>query len=432
MKILWLSHIVPYPPKGGVLQRSYYLLKELARRHEVHLLSFVQQAPLRRMYGDVQQGLDECRKELGALCSVVRFVPIASERSRWGKQALLLQSLLSRDPYSINWLKSRAMPAEIETLSAGVEYDAVHFDTISLAIYRDLFPKAKCVLNHHNIESHMMLRRAANEHNWLAKWYLYYEGARLRRYESRVCGRFDVHTTCSELDSERLHEVAAGLRTAVIPNGVDVDYFKPGPGPRRPQTLVFAGRYSAYPNRRAVLFLVDEVWPVLKRELPDVQLDLVGADPPPAAVALGRRDPTFRVHGFVDDVRPFLNSATAYICPIKDGGGTKLKVLDALAMGIPLVADPIACEGIGVVADETVLYASSAAEYVSQVKRLLGDTTLRQSMSVAARELAEQSYSYAGIGLQLHKLYEGLLDGHRIGIRPVEGRYKPTDAQVNR
>lgn len=415
MKILWLSHIVPYPPKGGVLQRSYYLLRELARRNDVHLLSFVQSEPLIRMYGDVERGLAECRERLGELCPVVRFVPIPSEQGRWGKNRLLLRSLLARDPYSINWLKSTAMRAEIEALTAMVDYDAVHFDTISLAVYRDLFVRAACVLNHHNIESHMMLRRASNESNWLTKGYVWYEGIRLKHYERMMCGRFDVQTTCSDLDSERLRTIDGALETTVIPNGVDVDCFKPGLGPRHVNTLVFAGRYSAYTNRRALLFLADEIWPMLQRECPNVRIDIVGADPPTSVVELGRRDTRFRVHGFVDDVRTYLDAAAIYICPIRDGGGTKLKVLDALAMGIPLIADPIACEGIGVVEGETVLYASSPTEYVTQVKRLLADGALRQRMSGAARRLVEQRYSYAGIGLQLHQLYEKLIDRPRNG-----------------
>lgn len=414
MKILWLSHIVPYPPKGGVLQRSYHLLRELAQRNEVHLLSFIQREPLVRMYGDIERGLTECRERLGSLCPVVRFIPIPSEQSRWGKKRLLLKSVFTRDPYSINWLKSTAMRSEIETLTKSIQYDAIHFDTISLAVHRDLFPQTACVLNHHNIESHMMLRRASNERNWLTRAYLNHEGRRLQEYERVMCRRFDMHTTCSDLDSERLVAVDDAIATTVIPNGVDIDYFKPGSVVRQPNTLVFAGRYSAYTNRRALLFLANEIWPLLREQCPDVQIDIVGADPPATVVDLARRDPRFRVHGFVDDVRTYLDAATVYICPIKDGGGTKLKVLDALAMGVPLVADPIACEGIDVVAGETVLYASSPTEYVERIRQLLLDDELRRRMSHAARRLAEQRYSYSSIGLQLHEMYASLADkSHR-------------------
>lgn len=410
MKILWFSHIVPYPPKGGVLQRSHHLLRELAGRNEVHLVSFVQQTPLRLMYGDVEIGLNDCHKELLKICPVVKFLPIPCERSRWGKKLLLLRSLFTVHPYTINWLKSRAMRAEVTALMDGGDYDAVHFDTISLAIYRDLFPQAKCVLNHHNIESHMMFRRASNERDWLAKAYLAYEAWRLQRYERSVCKRFDMHLTCSSLDSDRLSQTAPSLRTAIVPNGVDVDYFKPSGAPRQPNRLVFAGRLSAYPNRRAVLFLAQELWPVLKDALPEMEMDIIGADPPVEIVELSKHDPAFRVHGFVDDVRSYLDSAAVYVCPINDGGGTKLKVLDALAMALPLVAHPVACEGINVAAGQTVLYAASPAEYVAQIRRLVRHADMRRRMSYAARQLAVEQYSYAGIGRGLHAVYENMIN----------------------
>jgi len=410
VKILWLSHIVPYPPKGGVLQRSHHLLRELAGRAEVHLASYVQEAPLRRIYGDVQAGLDEARKELSKICPLVRFFPIPCERLRWGKELLLLWSLFTVHPYTMNWLKSRKTRSELDALIRGGGYDAVHFDSIPLGIFHDLHPNVKRTMNHHNIESHMMLRRASMEGNWLKKAYLWYEGWRLQRYERGVCGRFDMNLTCSSLDSKRLNEIIPGLPTAVIPNGVDVDYFRPSGASRHPNRLVFAGRLSAYTNRRAVLFLARELWPVLKSALPEMEMDIIGSDPPAEIVELSRRDPAFRVHGFVDDVRPYLSSAAIYVCPIDDGGGTKLKVLDALAMELPLVAHPIACEGIAVAAEQTVLYATTPADYVAQIRRLLEQPDLRRRMSDAGRRLVVERYSFAGIGRELHAVYKNMIE----------------------
>lgn len=408
MRILWLSHIVPYPPKGGVLQRSHHLLRQLAQLHDVHLLSFIQREPLLRIFGDLRHGIDESQTRLGEFCPVVRFVPIPSEQRPYGKQLLLLKSLFTPDPYSINWLKAPQFATELAGLMSSHRYNLVHFDTISLAVYRSQVDAAVTVLNHHNIESHMMLRRAGNERSLPAKAYLYYEGWRLRRQERRLCPSFDAHVTCSDLDSERLRAVVPGAETFVVPNGVDVDYFRPANGPDRAMRLVFAGRLSAYSNRQAVLFLAEQIWPRLRQAFPDLVVDVIGADPPPALLELAARDPGFRVHGFVDDVRPYLDQAWIYICPIRDGGGTKLKILDALAMAKPLVADPIACEGISVAPEETVLFASTPDEYVAQIGRLLADDRLRARMAVAGRRLVETRYSYAAIGEDLSRLYQRL------------------------
>lgn len=413
MKILWLSHIIPYPPKGGVLQRSYHLLRELAKEHEVHLFSYVQQEPLQRMYGNVDVGLNDCREKLSEIVPVVRLVSIPSEQKWCGKKRLLLRSLFTPDPYTVNWLKSPGMRKMLAEVARTTSYDAVHFDTISLAVHRNLFDGVTAILNHHNVESHMMLRRAVNERNPLSKCYLSYEGYRLQRYEAKMCGRFDANIMCSALDGERLKAIAPGIRTVVIPNGVDIDYFKPTNRVRSNNTLVFVGRFSAYTNRQAVSFLAEQIWPALKREIPEIAIDIVGPDPPRNVIDLGNRDSSFRVHGFVDDVRPFLGNAAVCVCPVKDGGGTKLKILDALAMGVPLVADPIACEGIDVVEEKSVLYASVPHEYVGQVKRLLANQQLQQKLSRNARRLVESRYAYASIGKKLCATYVELVGASR-------------------
>lgn len=406
MNILWLSHLVPYPPKGGALQRSYNLLKEVSRYHDVHLLAFVQQALVERSALSLQAGLSEASDHLSGFCRSVRFVPIPSEKRKTGRKSLLVKSFFTPDPYTINWLKSAEMAAAIRQRLEDRSIALVHFDTISLAVYLRLIDGPKTVLNHHNVESHMMLRRAKKEKNPLLSLYLNWEGRRLAAYEKRMCGRFDANITCSELDNERLCRVVPGIAPVAVPNGVDTDYFRPDPEAQEPRTLLFAGRLGAYANRQAARFIARELWPVLKNRIPGIRFDLVGSDPPPEAVALAGRDQAFGVHGFVDDVRPYLNRAALYLCPITDGGGTRLKILDALAMQKAIVADPMACEGIDVTDGETVRFAHTPEAYAAQVETLLADAGARQDMGQAARELVEEKYACRAIGKQLSDLYE--------------------------
>lgn len=401
MKVLWLSHLVPYPPKGGALQRSYNLLREVAHHHEVHLLAFVQTALLRNSFPSLEEGLEAARRELESYCASVTFLPIPCEERRNGRRALLLKSLFTVDPYTVNWLKSEAMHDAIRDITARVPFEAVHFDTISLGPYARHAAPDRSVLTHHNIESHMMLRRAANEPNWLKRAYLWQEGVKLERYERLMCPRFAWNVTCSSLDSERLREVVADVRVADVPNGVDLEYFQPGGETVTPGSLIFAGRLSAYTNRKAVLYIAHELWPRLRKEVEGVTIDIVGSDPPEELVRLARRDESFRVHGFVDDVRPYLDRAAVFLCPITDGGGTKLKILDALAMQKPIVADPIACEGIAVEDGRSVIFATTPDEYVAGVKRLMADDRLRVEVGRAGRTLVEQHYSYTALGRKL-------------------------------
>lgn len=405
MKVLWLSHLVPYPPKGGALQRSYHLLREAAKYHEVYLLAFVQNALLRNCFANLDEGREIAHAKLTQFCAEVRFVPIPCEQRWLGKNRLLIKSLFTFDPYSINWLKSNEMRQELEHIVARVPFDVVHFDTISLAPYMLCLLPLRKVLTHHNIESHMMLHRAEKERNWLKKLYLYQEGWKLQSYEKDVCPRFDVNITCSELDTKRLSEITSPPQTIEIPNGVDLDYFRPNDQTTVRNTLIFAGRLDAYPNRKAVLYIAERLWPLLKQAIPDIVIDVIGANPPKEIVQLARTDPNFHVHGFVDDVRPYLQRAAVYLCPITDGGGTKLKILDALAMEKAIVADPVACEGIDVADGTSVLFASTPKDYIANVKLLLTNKDKRVEIGKAGRLLATRKYSYATIGKELAKIF---------------------------
>jgi glycosyltransferase involved in cell wall biosynthesis len=414
MKILWFSHLVPYPETGlGVLQRSYHLVRELSRAHQVYLLAFVQRKIIADLLGDVEEGLHTAREHLSQYCAQVQFLPIPSECSRFGPVWLAARSLTGAHPYTIRWLRSEVAERVATEWNASIDFDVVHFDTLSLAPYRRIFPRGAKSLDHHNIESDMMLRRARMERNPLKRLYFWQEGERLLSYERRVCPQFDLNITCSHLDTERLKNVAPGVSVTEVPNGVDTAYFRPNGEAECPFSLVFAGNLSWYPNAAAMLFFADRVWPALKKQLPQVTMDVVGGNPPASLSALAARDKNFRVHGFVPDVRPHIGRAAIYVCPIMDGGGTKLKILDALAMGKPIVAHPIACEGIAVRDGQDVVFAREPGEFVRAIVTLLASPQRRMQMSTKARSLAESCYSYAFIGRKLIGELERLGESRR-------------------
>lgn len=402
MKVLWFSHLVPYPEAGlGVLQRSYHLVRELARVHQVYLLAFVQRTILEELLGDVETGLQRAYTHLGQYCARVQFLSIPCELSRLGRTWLAARSLVGAHPYTVKWLQSDNARKVAAEWNASIDFDLVHFDTVSLAPYRETFTRGAKSLGHHNIESEMMLRRAGAERHPLTRFYFRQEGERLRRYERRVCPQFDLNITCSRLDTDRLKGVAPDATITEVPNGVDTKYFRPAVEPEDPLNLVFAGNLSWYPNAAAMLFFAERVWPMLKKEVSGVTMDVIGANPPSHLSALAARDKNFRVHGFVPDVRPYISRAALYVCPIMDGGGTKLKILDALAMGKAIVAHPIACEGIDVRDGHDVIFAREPREFVDGIIAFLADSQRRSQLSQNARSLAELSYSYDVIGRRL-------------------------------
>src|SRR6185437_7332016 len=228
MKILWFSHLVPYPQTGlGVLQRSYHLVRELSRAHEVFLLAFVQRRIIEDLLGDLHLGLHRAREQLEQYCARVQFLTIPSERSEFGRMSLATRSLMGGHPYTIRWLRSEEAGQVATDWNGSTRFDVVHFDTLSLAPYRRFFTHGAKTLDHHNIESDMMLRRSRIERHPLKRLYFRQEGLRLRRYERRVCPQFDLNITCSSLDTERLRAVAPRIATTEIPNGVDTEYFRP-------------------------------------------------------------------------------------------------------------------------------------------------------------------------------------------------------------
>jgi glycosyltransferase involved in cell wall biosynthesis len=216
------------------------------------------------------------------------------------------------------------------------------------------------------------------------------------------------------LDATRLREIVPGTATLDVDNGVDVDYFAPGAsGQVERGGLVFAGTLSLYSNRDAVRYLLDEIWPALIAQNPERRLAIVGRNPGPE-VLRAARDTRITVTGFVEDVRPHLDAASIYVCPIRDGGGTRLKVLDALAMGKPLVASGLAVEGLSMVDEEHYLKAETPAEYVKQITRLENDPELRRRLAAAGRDLAVRRYSWTVIGEKLERAYARAVTAGRL------------------
>jgi polysaccharide biosynthesis protein PslH len=401
MKVLWLSHFLPYPPKGGALQRSYNLLRQIAGRHEVHLVSLNQgkNFPTRAAF-------EEATEFLNGICKGVEVFPIPSEVAKWRWATMTMASYVRSSPYDVNWLMNRDMANFLERLSKTETFDLVHVDTIGLYPYVAPFSGTPIVLTHNNIESHMMRRRFENETNGLYKIYFLRESSKIRRYEMDVCSKCALNLVVSELDGSRLKESAGNVRIAVIPNGVDIEYFQPRKQiGRGREGLIFAGALDWYPNREAVRFFLKEIWPKLREEKPERPVTFVGRNPSRELLEAAK-NPMIRVPGFVDDVRPYLDGAGIYICPIRDGGGTRLKILDALAMGKPLVATGMAVEGLDLVEEVHYLKAETAVEFLSQINRLECDSDLCQAVATAGQRFVKEHYSWDVIGEKIAHAYQ--------------------------
>ena len=308
----------------------------------------------------------------------------------------------------MNWLESTRYRALFHDWMEKRPYELIHCDTISLAPYVNDVSGVLLSLDHHNVESHLMLRRATLERNLLKKAYFWQEGKRLRHWERKLCPAFDTNIVCSKLDIERFKSFCPDASYKEIPNGVDIDFFEPTSGEPDPATFLFVGTLDWYPNTRAVRYIAEEIWPLLKESMPQARINIVGANPPIQLQELCKAEKNFNVLGFVDDITKYFADATIYLCPIADGGGTKLKLLDAMASGKAIVAHEVACEGLNVQHGEQLMIANNAQAYIQCIKRLVSDSALRRLLEANARKHVVDYFAWTSIGKELADHLESL------------------------
>ena len=384
------------------MQRGYNLVREIGKYNEVHLLAFLHTDIL-----DTPERVEESAEALKRHCASVRYFPLWPKRSRMHKVAAFGAGLLYPKPFSVLAHLSAAYRDAVRSTLEAHQIDLLHVDTIGLAPYRRFAQGCPCVLTHHNIESQLMARRAEVETSTLHKIYVAQQAKRLRSYEAEQSPLFDANIVMSVNDQDNLIRIAPGARTAIVPNGVDTAYFTAATEDHELATI-YTGGMNMYANKDAVLFFLREIWPAVLKRHPDAKFYAIGQDPPRELLDHAKHDSSLIVTGFVQDVRPYVRKAAVYVVPLRVGGGTRLKVLDALAQGKAIVSTSVGCEGIGVTHGKDIFVEDEAADFAARINSLFADAELRRTLGGAARDLAETAYGWPAIGENLQKLYESL------------------------
>jgi len=389
------------------MQRSFNMMKELCRWNDVDFFTFYQ-TDHHILSGN---SVTRARREISELCNLIDVFPILSDHSRVLKILNVMAGLVTKNPYMVWWLRNKNFSRMLSEASRKEEYDIFYFDTLALAQYLKVLPRKKgvMVLNHHNIESQLMHRRSKNEKNVLKASYFSMEGRKREEYEIQKCPLFDHNIVVSQLDKERLEKITGNISCSIVPNGVDLRYFNPVGIDPEDNMIIFIGGLTFYPNIAAIRFILRYIWKPLKKKRPLLKFLIVGKNPPKDVVQAAESDPSIVVTGYVDDIRPLMEKAAVYVCPITDGGGTRLKILDALAMKKALVAHPIACEGIDVTDGRDVVFAQSPDQFVNSIDQLLGDSSRRKMLGENGHLLIESKYSYEAIGRGLNNTLTNLV-----------------------
>ncbi|MEO8905000.1 MAG: glycosyltransferase [Polyangiaceae bacterium] len=401
MKILFVAPYLPSPARFGGQRRMEGLMRGLAEHHEVSILSF----------NSSDAHAAESLKATAAYCKSVTTLADLDPRTVSEKRRLQLRSLLSLHSFEHLQVKLRAdFQRKIHEHLASEQYDLVQVEFANMASYRYSGPHRKpplLVLDEHNIEYDLQ-RRTAGSADGISR--LVYNTLNWRKlgYEERgAWRRFDGVVLTSARDEQVLSDVSPKTRTAVVPNGVNVTQFVPSEAPTDSDTLVFFGANNYFPNHDALLYFIDEILPKVVARRPNVKLQIVGPGVQPAVQA--KQSKHVEIVGFVDDLMPYLERASAIVVPLRIGGGTRLKIVEAMAKSKAIVSTRIGAEGIDVTHERDVLLGDTPAEFADLVVRVLEDRTLAARLGGRARELAEQRYSWTAIVAQLEQFYARLL-----------------------
>jgi polysaccharide biosynthesis protein PslH len=381
MRILLLTQVLPFPPDSGPKVKTWNVIKYLAHHHEVTLVSFVR--------GDQSKSI----RHLENYCQEVHVVPI--ERGMLRDLRYMVGSFLTRQPFLMVRDQRSEMESLIDQLATRVKFDVVHADQLNMAQYAYRVPAAFKVIDAHNALWLLYKRLWQTMKPGAKKWLLNRDWRLLKKYEGRVCREFDAVLAVSEEDRLALEEAAGKeLNITIIPIAIDTDEVTPVNRRAQGDRILHIGTMYWPPNIDGILWFLQEVLPLIRNERPEVAFDIVGANPPQEIIAFGDKDNKVHVTGYVEDPSHYLENASLMVVPLRAGGGMRVKILNALGQGLPIVSTSLGCEGIAVQTGVHLLIADTPQDFASAVIRLLEDRELANELGRRGRQLIVSTYDY--------------------------------------
>jgi sugar transferase (PEP-CTERM/EpsH1 system associated) len=375
VRILWLKTELLHPVDKGGKIRTYNMLKELKREHHVTYLTL-----------DDGTATAEERAKATEYCHELVCVPHQRrEKFTPGFYVELLANLAASHPYAIKKYESKAMLREIVERERSDSFDLLVCDFLAPAANVPAKLKTPAVLFQHNVEAMIWKRHYEVQTNPAKKAYLYGQWQKMRRFEQAMCRRFDSVIAVSADDREQMKRDYGAKAVFDVPTGVDTEFFRPSGGVETSgHGIVFTGSMDWLPNEDAIRYFMREIMPLVKQKVPDASLTVVGRNPPPALADMAKEDPSLIITGRVDDVRPYIERAAAYIVPLRIGGGTRLKIFEAMAMEKTVISTTIGAEGLPVTDGVDVLLADEPVAFAGAVVRVLTDSAYANELGQRA------------------------------------------------
>ena len=368
MNILYVCHRFPFPPKRGGKIRPFNMIRHLQQNHRVTVCS------LARSAAEAEEG-----RGIAPHCTHFEMAQVSNP-----VQALRMVARLPlTTPSSMGFFWSPELKQKIDALLAREKFDLIFVHCSSVAQYVEDVQGIPKILDFGDMDSQKWLEYVHYKPFPLSLGYAL-EGRKMERAEKRLARKFDLCTATTRAEWQTLEDFQTGAATDWFPNGVDADFFKPDGEGYDADTISFIGRMDYYPNQEAMFRFCAEVWPRLREQRPQMKLLIVGADPIPAVQKLGEL-PGITVTGSVPDVRPYVLRSAAMVAPLKIARGTQNKILEAMAMGVPVISSRTAAGGVDAVAGEHLLVADTADEYVAAILRICDDAGERARLAEQGR-----------------------------------------------
>ncbi len=396
-KILFVTTRIPYPPWEGHQIRTYNLLKRVCEEHEVTLVSFVR-----------SDENPEHAEHLRTICKSVDLIKIPADQGKPKLLTTILSGVVTKKPFVVRKYSAPEMEQKLQEVIEQDTPDLVHFDMLPLAQYLPLCGDIPTILNDHNVESLLVERRAEATSSIPEKVFFSNQAPKLEKFEEFATQNATEILACSQDDAEILSRMGNGKGIHIIANGVDIEQFIPSDDVQVDHNkIIFVGGMGWFPNKDGMNFFIKEAMPLICEQNPDASLTVVGKSD--GLEIPDQLKDKVSATGFVDDFRPLVHEAAVYILPLRVGSGTRLKLLEAMAMGKAIVSTRIGAEGVVLEDGENILMADTPQEIADAVIKLMRNKHLRDRLGKAAHEQAKNLYDWRILGNKMLAVYDSVL-----------------------
>lgn len=391
MKLLFTANRFPYPPYRGDKLKIYHLAKRLAEHHELHLVTFLQDKKDLRYLPELQKIFKE-----------IHLVPLSRTHSYWNS----LVAVFRKEPFQVRYFSAAAMERQLETLRQQHQYDAVHVQHLRMAQYWAAFKDVPRILDLPDAYS-LYWKRRIDAKKGIMKWFTRTEQRRVFDYE-QILEEYELSLVCSREDQEYLQKERGIGNVQLLPNGVDLTTFsQENHNYTLDKNILFTGNMDYAPNVDAVLYFTREIFPLIRQKIPGVRFVIAGQRPVKKVLELAAAD--IEVTGFVKDLSEMYSNAAIVVAPLRFGAGTQNKVLEAMAMGVPVVSRNIGFNGLNITSGEGVILALETETFAAQCTRLLQSAALREQTGRRGRAVIERQFDWNVVARKLESYFEMLV-----------------------